>query len=285
MRDTDMQGVCDDDSSSRSSSSGALLGRTPTHDANQLGATKTRPRAAHQAHLETKAPSARHNLQDVQDTRLTWHEIQSEMLSGTVVSLALIPESVAFSIVAGVSPIKSLVTTSVMLLASASLGGRPGMISGAAGALAVVSRDIVREYGEAYLFLAVGLCGLLQVLLSALKVDGVLRMLPTSVISGFMCGLAVIISKSQIHYFYDQDGLKADWPLMVFLSSLGLAVLRISERFPTSVPASLLAIVLLTVVVEITGLQTLVSFKCCATDLAHVYATNRKLIQPTYANM
>jgi MFS superfamily sulfate permease-like transporter len=225
--------------------------------------SNTRTRASHHS---TRSPSATSvvnhgtsNLHSAPREKLTWPQIQTEMLSGTVVSLALIPESVAFSIVAGVSPIKSLVTTSVMLLASASVGGRPGMISGAGGALAVVSSQLVREKGEAYLFLAVGLCGLMQVALSALNVDDMLRMLPTSVISGFMCGLAFIIFKSQTHYFGGLNGLHDGWEWMLALSILGLGVLRVSERFPSSVPASLVAIVSLTVLVEVIRLPTLVS--------------------------
>ena len=121
---------------------------------------------------------------------------KNEILSGLTVALALVPEAVAFAIIAGVSPLTGLYAAFMMVLVTSILGGRPGMISGATGAIAVVLVSLVKDHGVDYIFATVILAGLLQITAGLLKLGKLMRLVPMSAIYGFVNGLAVVIFMS-----------------------------------------------------------------------------------------
>ena len=118
---------------------------------------------------------------------------KDDLLSGLTVALALVPEAVAFSFVAGVDPLVGLYAAFMVGLITAAIGGRPGMISGATGALAVVMVDLLAEHGIEYLFAAVVLMGVIQVGAGVLRLGKFIRLIPHPVMLGFVNGLAIII--------------------------------------------------------------------------------------------
>jgi SulP family sulfate permease len=118
---------------------------------------------------------------------------KNEILSGLTVALALVPEAVAFAIIAGVSPLTGLYAAFMMGLVTSILGGRPGMISGATGAIAVVLVSLVKDYGVDYIFATVILAGIIQTSAGILKLGKLMRLVPQPVIFGFVNGLAVVI--------------------------------------------------------------------------------------------
>jgi SulP family sulfate permease len=126
---------------------------------------------------------------------------KTEILSGLTVALALIPEAVAFALIAGLSPLTGLYAAFVMGLVTAVFGGRPGMISGATGAVAVVIVALSISHGPEYIFATVILAGLIQILAGVLRLGKLIRMVPQSVIFGFVNGLAIIIFMSQLNQF------------------------------------------------------------------------------------
>jgi SulP family sulfate permease len=129
-----------------------------------------------------------------------------EVLSGLTVALALIPEAVAFSLIAGLSPLTGLYAAFVMGLVTSILGGRPGMISGATGAVAVVFVVLVQQHGVEYVFATVVLAGLIQVVAGFMRLGKFMRLVPHPVIFGFVNGLALIIYLSQLDQFKDDSG-------------------------------------------------------------------------------
>src|SRR5690606_5773712 len=126
---------------------------------------------------------------------------KTEILAGLTVALALIPEAVAFAMIAQLSPLTGLYAAFVMGLITAIFGGRPGMISGATGAVAIVIVGLSISHGPEYIFATVILAGLIQILAGILKVGKLIRLVPTSVIFGFVNGLAIIIFMSQLDQF------------------------------------------------------------------------------------
>ena len=119
---------------------------------------------------------------------------KDDMLSGLTVALALVPEAIAFAFVAGVSPVIGLYSAFFIGLVSALLGGRPGMISGATGAMAVVVVALIAQHGIEYLFPTVLLCGLLQIAAGLGRLGKLIRMVPHPVMLGFVNGLAIVIA-------------------------------------------------------------------------------------------
>ncbi|WP_300014160.1 SulP family inorganic anion transporter [Pseudonocardia sp.] len=171
---------------------------------------------------------------------LTPKTLRVEAVSGLVVALALIPEAIAFSIIAGVDPRVGLFASFTMAVTIAFVGGRPAMISAATGAIALVVAPLAREHGVEYLLAAVVLGGVLQVLLAAAGVARLMRFLPRSVMVGFVNALAILIFTSQLPYL-------ADVPWAVYaLLAVGLVLLVGLPRLTTAVPAPLVAIVALT---------------------------------------
>lgn len=168
-----------------------------------------------------------------------------EVLSGLTVALALVPEAVAFALIAGLSPLTGLYAAFVMGLVTAVLGGRPGMISGATGAVAVVLVTLAQSHGVEYIFATVVLAGLIQVSAGLLRLGKLMRLVPHPVIFGFVNGLAIIIFMSQLDQFKDASGA---WltgaPLMILLGLVLLTMLIIwgLPKLSKAIPASLVAI-------------------------------------------
>ena len=127
--------------------------------------------------------------------------IKNDLLSGSTVALALVPEAVAFAFVAGVEPLVGLYAAFMVGLITACIGGRPGMISGATGALAVVMVALVADHGVEYLFAAVVLMGAIQILAGAMRLGKFIRMVPHPVMLGFVNGLAIVIFLAQLSQF------------------------------------------------------------------------------------
>ena len=126
---------------------------------------------------------------------------RNDLLSGLTVALALVPEAVAFAFVAGVDPLVGLYAAFMVGLITACIGGRPGMISGATGALAVVMVSLVADHGVEYLFITVVLMGLLQIAAGVFKLGKFIRMVPYPVMLGFVNGLAIVIFLAQLGQF------------------------------------------------------------------------------------
>lgn len=178
-----------------------------------------------------------------------------EILAGITVALALIPEAVAFSMIAGLPPLVGLYAAFVMGLVTAVLGGRPGMISGATGAIAVVIVVLAKTYGLEYVFAAVILSGIIQVLVGFLKLGKFIRLVPHPVMFGFVNGLAIIIFMSQLDQFKIIENGDKSWmtgePLFTMLGLVGLAIaiIIILPKFTKAVPSSLAAILVVFAVV------------------------------------
>jgi SulP family sulfate permease len=172
---------------------------------------------------------------------------KTEVLSGITVALALVPEAIAFALIAGLSPLTALYAAFVMGLVTSILGGRPGMISGATGAVAVVIVALAQQYGVEYVFAAVVLAGLLQMAAGFLRLGKLMRLVPHPVIFGFVNGLAIIIFLSQLDQFKTADG---SWlsgsTLFIFLGLVLLTMLVIwgLPKLSRVVPSSLVAILL-----------------------------------------
>ncbi|GAB5402010.1 MAG: SulP family inorganic anion transporter [Aureliella sp.] len=181
--------------------------------------------------------------------------IKNDVLSGLTVALALVPEAIAFAFVAGVSPLIGLYSAFFIGLLTAILGGRPGMISGATGAMAVVVVALVLEHGVEYLFPTVILCGLLQIGIGLAKLGKLIRMVPHPVMLGFVNGLAVVIGVAQLGSFktLSEAGevvFLSGFPLALMLGLVGLTMLIIwgLPKITTAVPASLAAILSVSII-------------------------------------
>ncbi|MDE0895851.1 MAG: SulP family inorganic anion transporter [Planctomycetota bacterium] len=187
-------------------------------------------------------------------------QIKSDILSGITVALALVPEAVAFAFVAGVDPLVGLHAAFIVGLITALLGGRPGMISGATGAIAVVLVALVSEHGIEYMFAAIVLMGALQVLAGVLRLGKFIRMVPHPVMLGFVNGLAIVIFLAQLGQFKVKNTAgELEWMagsklyLMLGLIAGTMVIIHFLPRLTKAVPASLVAIVAVTLVV--TGLD------------------------------
>ncbi len=151
--------------------------------------------------------------------------LRVEILAGLTVAIALVPEAVAFAFVAGVEPLVGLYAAFIVGLITALIGGRPGMISGATGALAVVMIALVAEHGIQYLFATVVLMGILQILAGVFKLGKFIRMVPQPVMLGFVNGLAIVIGLAQIRQFqFETASGELEWMSGVLLSTSVLLV-------------------------------------------------------------
>ena len=166
--------------------------------------------------------------------------LRTEVLAGLVVALALIPEAISFSIIAGVDPRVGLFSSFTMAVTIAIVGGRPAMISAATGAIALVVAPLARQYGLDYLVAAVLLAGMFQILLSVLGVARLMRFIPRSVMVGFVNALAILIFTSQLPHLLGVPALV--YPFV----AVGLIIMVFLPRLTSVVPAPLVAIVLLT---------------------------------------
>ncbi|GAA1406144.1 sodium-independent anion transporter [Glutamicibacter uratoxydans] len=175
--------------------------------------------------------------------------LKTELLAGLVVSLALIPEVIAFTVIAGVDPKVGIFASFTMSVVIAITGGRPAMISAAAGAVALVVAPLVRTYGVEYLFATVVLAGVIQVLLALAGVAKLLRFIPRQVMIGFVNGLAILIFLAQMPQLVDVPW--AVYPLV----ALGVLIIYLFPKLTTAVPAPLVAIIVLTLMVVFAGLK------------------------------
>ena len=172
-----------------------------------------------------------------------------EVLAGLVVALALIPEAISFSILAGVDPRVGLFSSFVMAITTSILGGRPAMISAATGAVALVIAPVARDYGLDYFLATVILAGIFQLVLAAIGAAKLMRFIPRSVMVGFVNSLAILIFMAQIPHLIDVP------PVVYILVAVGLVIMVVMPRFTKVVPAPLVAIVAVTSAVIITAIS------------------------------
>jgi SulP family sulfate permease len=179
-----------------------------------------------------------------------------EILAGLTVALALVPEAIAFAFVAGVKPLSGLYAAFIVGIITALVGGRPGMISGATGALAVVMVALVADHGAQYLFATVILMGLIQLIAGIFKLGKFIRMVPQPVMLGFVNGLAIVIGISQISQFKTINSLgDSVWVTgNTLFYSVGFVILTMSviwllPKITKALPATLVAIVLTSILV------------------------------------
>lgn len=186
-------------------------------------------------------------------------DYRTEVLAGLTVALALVPEAVAFAMIAGLPPLTGLYAAFVMGLVTAILGGRPGMISGATGAVAVVIVELAISHGIEYIFATVILAGVIQILAGTFRLGKLIRLVPHPVIFGFVNGLAIIIFMSQLDQFKDTSG---DWltgsPLYILLGLvlITMAIIWGLPRITKAVPASLTAILVVFGIVAFFNIDT-----------------------------
>lgn len=175
--------------------------------------------------------------------------VKGDVLSGIVVALALIPEAIAFSIIAGVDPMVGLYASFTMAVVIAFAGGRPGMISAATGAMALVMVPLVRDYGLEYLFAATLLTGLIQILFGVFKVAKLMKFIPRAVMIGFVNALAILIFMAQVPHFIGISSMT-----YVFVG-ITLLIVYIVPRFFKAIPAPLIAIISLTAIAIFGGVE------------------------------
>lgn len=209
------------------------------------------------------------DLRWMPDDRLTPTRLGIELLSGLTVALALVPEAVAFAFVAGVHPLVGLYAAFLVGLITALIGGRPGMISGATGALAVVMVALVAQHGVEYLFATVVLMGLLQMFAGAMQWGRFIRLVPHPVMLGFVNGLAIVIFLAQMGQFKVPGSMESaghglsggEWlsgtPLYLMLSlvALTMAIIWVMPRISRVVPAPLVGIGIVAIIVIGLGLD------------------------------
>ena len=191
--------------------------------------------------------------------------IKDDILSGLTVSLALVPEAVAFAFVAGVSPIVGLYGAFMMGLVTSVFGGRPGMISGATGAMAVVMVSLVQKgnamgdmQGLQYLFAALILAGTIQSLFGVFKLGKFIRLVPHSVMMGFVNGLAIVIFLSQLNMFKTGGEWLSGAPLytMLGLVALTMAIMYFLPKLSKAIPAALVGILVVSAIVIFGNIET-----------------------------
>ena len=188
---------------------------------------------------------------------------KNEILAGLTVALALVPEAVAFSFIAKVHPLVGLYSAFIIGLITSLLGGRPGMISGATGAIAVVVTSLVIQHGVEYLFAAVVLMGLIQIAFGVLRLGKFIRLVPQPVVFGFLNGLAIVIFMAQFESFKTPgaDGI-TEWisgaklAVMLGLVVLTMAIIYFLPKLTKLVPAALVAILTVSAIVIIGGIDT-----------------------------
>ena len=190
-------------------------------------------------------------------------EVKTNLLSGLTVALAMVPEAIAFALIAQVSPLTGLYAAIIVCLITSVFGGRPGMVSGATGALAVVMVSLVIQHGSEYLFFTVILMGLLQLVFALFKLGKFIRMVPYPVMLGFVNGLAVVIFIAQFNHFKTVNAQGTNvWmeglPLYIMLSLIVLtvAIIYFLPRITKAIPSTLAAIIATTGIVAFFGIDS-----------------------------
>jgi len=173
--------------------------------------------------------------------------LMRETLAGVITALALIPEVISFSVIAGVDPKVSLIASVVLCLSMSVLGGRPAMVTAAAGSVALVIGPMVHQHGVEYILPAVLLAGLIQIVFGLAGMARLMRFIPHSVMTGFVNALGILIFFAQVPHFWSRE------PLILGLFGLTLLIVLWLPRWVKSIPSPLVAIVLLTVFTVTTG--------------------------------
>lgn len=170
--------------------------------------------------------------------------IKGDLLAGIVVCMALIPEAIGFSIVAGVDPMVGVYASFCISLITSIFGARPGLISAAAGATALVLASLVKSHGVEYVFLATILAGILQVILGYLKIGNLMKFIPKPVMIGFVNALGIMMLKSQLEHF--KGGA-----ILLVLGALGIFIIYMLPKFTKAIPAPIVAIITITIIVSV----------------------------------
>jgi len=195
--------------------------------------------------------------------KLDANQFRIEVLSGLTVALALIPEAVAFALVAHLNPLVGLYAAFFVALITSTFGGRPGMISGATGSLAVVMVSLVAQHGAEYLFATVVLMGIIQIIIGTLKLGKFIRIVPHPVMLGFVNGLAIVIFLAQLGQFKVLDKTKhmvwlqrAELQKMVGLVVLTMLIIHFLPKFTKIIPSPLAAILGVFAVTQLFAIET-----------------------------
>jgi SulP family sulfate permease len=175
---------------------------------------------------------------------------KNDLLSGSVVAVALIPEAIAFSLVANFNPLVGLYTAFILGLITALIGGKPGMISGATGSMVVVLASLAQSHGLQYVLWATILTGLIQITIGVARLGKLIRFVPQPAIFGFVNGLAVVIAMSQFRFF---EGAHYGMYLLVITTML---IMYFLPKYTKAVPGGLVAIVILTLLAYFSGIET-----------------------------
>lgn len=170
-----------------------------------------------------------------------------EVLAGVITALALIPEVISFSVIAGVDPKVSLIASVVLCLSMSFLGGRPAMVTAAAGSVALVIGPMVHQHGVAYILPAVVMAGLIQILFALCSMAKLMRFIPASVMSGFVNALGILIFFAQVPHFWSRS------PLIVALFAATILIVLWLPKVVKSIPSPLVAVVLLTLYTATSG--------------------------------
>ncbi|PGY08369.1 SulP family inorganic anion transporter [Bacillus sp. AFS031507] len=185
---------------------------------------------------------------DLNKIKYSWFgNTKGDILAGIVVALALVPEAISFSIIAGVDPMVGLYASFCIAMTIAFVGGRPGMISAATGATALLMVTLVKDHGLQYLLAATILTGVLQIIMGALKLGRLMKFVPRSVMTGFVNALALLIFAAQLPHFVGES-----WQMYTMVAG-ALAIIYILPRFTKAVPSALVAIIVVTTIAIFTG--------------------------------
>jgi len=181
----------------------------------------------------------------MRNSKTEWFgNIKGDLLAGIVVCMALIPEAIGFSIVAGVDPMVGVYASFCISLITSIFGGRPGLISAAAGATALVLASLVRDHGIQYLFAATILTGILQVILGYLKIGNLMKFIPKPVMIGFVNALGILMLQSQLDHFKGS-------PILLVLGAIGVAIIYLLPKLTKAIPSPIVAIIVITVIVNV----------------------------------
>ncbi|GAB2674235.1 SulP family inorganic anion transporter [Paenibacillus thermoaerophilus] len=187
---------------------------------------------------------------NLQQLKKDWFSnVRMDVLAGMTVAFALIPEAIAFSIIAGVDPMVGLYASFCIAVIISIVGGRPGMISAATGAMALLMGTLVANHGLEYLLAATVLTGIIQILMGALKLGRFITFIPHSVIIGFVNALAILIFLAQLPHFVGES-----W-VMYLLVAATLAIIYLLPRLTKAVPSALVAIIVITIITIFTGVH------------------------------
>ena len=188
--------------------------------------------------------------------------IKGDLIGAIVVCMALIPEAIGFSIVAGVDPMVGVYSSFCLSLVTSIFGGRPGLISAAAGSTALVLASLVKNYGIEYMFAATILAGIIQVILGFFKFGNLMKFIPKPVMTGFVNALGILMFKSQIEYF--RGGT-----ILLLLGAIGIFIIYMLPRITKIIPSPIVSIIIVTIIVKIFNIdiKTLGDMGRISTDL------------------